>query len=246
MKQHINKLWAKVITAIGMTGAAVLFCMSFFSAWFYGEILLMVINVACVVVFIPCFSFQLRSAGYWEGHEGIYLTWLDRIPLDVYLCAGFLLFMIGMDSYDGETQFLCGFIVVVMAGLLVSSLAARYKAKTLWSNTIVFRLWQLLQRHVGGFLRSLIRVLRSIPLVWSSLAVLLALSAIDLLFLAWDSRMTTISIWTIVRCVVILLILYVILDIRKLMRAGEQMAQGDFSQQVTVACPLPAIQDHGK
>ena len=244
MKQHINKLWAKVITAIGMTGAAVLFCMSFFSAWFYGELLAMVINVACVVVFIPCLSFQLRSAGYWEGHEGLHLTWLDRIPLDVYLCAGFLLFMIGMDSYDGETQFLCGFIVVVMAGLLVSSLAARYKAKTLWSNTIVFRLWQLLQRHVGGFLRSLIRVLRSIPLVWSTLAVLLALSAIDLLFLAWDSRMTTISIWTIVRCVVILLILYVILDIRKLMRAGEQMAQGDFSQQVTVACPLPAIQDH--
>ena len=97
---------------------------------------------------------------------------------------------------------------------------------------------------MGGFLRSLIRVLRSIPLVWSSLAVLLALSAIDLLFLAWDSRMTTISIWTIVRCVVILLILYVILDIRKLMRAGEQMAQGDFSRQVSVSCPLPAIQDH--
>ena len=244
MKKHLNKLWAKVITAIGMTGAAIVFFMSFFSAWYYAEFLAMVINVACVVVFIPCFSFQLRSAGYWEGHEGIYLTWLDRIPLDVYLCAGFLLFMIGMDSYDGETQFLCGFIVVVMAGLLVSSLAARYKAKTLWSNTIVFRLWQLLQRHVGGFLRSLIRVLRSIPLVWSSLAVLLALSAIDLLFLAWDSRMTTISIWTIVRCVVILLILYVILDIRKLMRAGEQMAQGDFSRQVSVSCPLPAIQDH--
>ena len=244
MSKHMNKLWAKVITAIGMTGAAILFCMSFFSAWFYWELWALLINVACVVVFIPCFSFQLRSAGHWEGHEGIYLTWLDRIPLDVYLCAGFLMFMIGIDSYDGETQFLCGFIVAVMAGLLVSSLAARCKAKTLWSNTIIFRVWALLQRHVGGFLRSVIRVLRSIPLVWSALAILLALSAVDLLFLAWDSRMTTISIWTIVRCVVILLVLYVILDIRKLMRAGEALAAGDFTQTVSVSCPLPAIQDH--
>jgi len=69
MKKHLNKLWAKVITAIGMTGAAIVFFMSFFSAWYYAEFLAMVINVACVVVFIPCFSFQLRSAGHWEGHE---------------------------------------------------------------------------------------------------------------------------------------------------------------------------------
>jgi len=227
-----------------MTGAGALFVFSFFQAWFYLDFWAMVFSVASVVVILPCASFQLRSAGHWEGHEGIYLTWLDRIPLDVYLAAGFLLFMIGADSWDGETQFLCGLILTVMAGLLVPSLAARCKAGTLWTNTLVFRLWQLLRRHVGDFLRGILRLLRSIPLVWSTLAILLGLSAVDLLFLAWDSRMTTISIWTIVRCVVILLALYVMLDIRKLLKTGEQMAKGDFSQTVSVSCPLPAVQDH--
>ena len=244
MKQHMNKLWAKIVTFLGMAGAAFLFCLSFLTAWYHIELVAMLINVACAVVFIPCFSFQLRSAGHWEGHEDLYLTWLDRIPLDFYLAAGFTMLLIGIESYNAETNFICICIVIFMAALLVPSLAARYKTGTLWTNTLLYRLWRLVQRCGGGFLRSVGAMLRSIPLVWSALAVLLGLSAIDLLFLAWDSRMTTISIWTIVRCVVILLILYVILDIRKLMRAGEQMAQGDFSQQVTVACPLPAIQDH--
>ena len=244
MKKHMNKLWAKAITAIGMTGSGTLFVFSFFQAWFYVEFWAIVFNLAAVVVFIPCFSFQLRSAGWWEGHEGLYLTWLDRIPLDVYLAAGFLLFMIGADSWNGETQFLCGLIITVMAGLLVSSLAARYKARTLWTNTLLYRFWQLLQRHVGDFLRGLVRLLRSIPLLWSSLAILLAISAVDLLFLAWDSRMTTISIWTIVRVVVILLLLFVLADIRSLMKVAEAMAAGDFSQQAKVNCPLPAIQEH--
>ena len=237
MKKHRNKLWAKAFTFIGMTGSALLFAKSFISAWFYWDIFVLLINIACAVVFIPCLSFQLRSAGHWEGHDGLHLTWLDRIPLDLYLTAGFFVFMIGMESYDGETEFICQVIVLGMAALLVPSLAARYKAGTLWRNTIIFRVWQLLRRCTGT-------VLRSIPLMWSSLAILLALSAVDLLFLAWDSRMTTISIWTIVRCVMILVVLYVILDIRKLLKTGEQMAAGDFTRTVSVTCPLPAIQDH--
>ena len=244
MKQHMNKLWAKIVTFLGMTGAAFLFCLSFLTAWYHIELVAMLINVACVVVFIPCFSFQLRSAGHWEGHEGLYLTWLDRIPLDFYLAAGFTMLMIGWDSYDSETMFICIFIVIFMAALLVPSLAARYKTGTLWTNTLLHRLWRLVQRYAGTFLRNLVNMLRSIPLVWSALAILLGLSAIDLLFLAWDSRMTTISIWTIVRCVVILLLLYVMLDIRKLLKAGEEMAAGDFSHQVSVTCPLPAVQEH--
>ena len=244
MKKHLNKLWAKIITFVGMTGAAVLFCMSFFSAWFYVEFWAMVVNVPAAIVFVPCFSFQLRSAGYWEGHENLYLTWLDRIPLDFYLAAAITMFLIGANAWDGETQFICGVICTLMSALLVPSLAARYKTHTLWTNTILFRMWQLLRRHVGSFLRSVGAVLCSIPLMWSTLAVLLALSAVDLLFLAWDSRMTTISVWTIVRCVVILLALYVMLDIRKLLKTGEQMAKGDFSQTVSVSCPLPAVQDH--
>ena len=246
MKKHMNKLWAKIITFAGMAGAAALFCLSFIPAWYHIELIAMVVNIGCAVVFIPCLSFQLRSAGHWEEHEGIHLTWLDRIPLDVYLAAAFLLFAIGVESHNAETMFVCTVIVIFLVALLIPSLAARYKAHTLWTNTLLFRLWRLLQRHVGGFLHSVDRVLRSIPLLWSTLAILLGLSAVDLLFLAWDSRMTTISIWLVVRVVVILLLLYVMLDIRTLMKAGEAMAGGDFSVSPKVTCPLPAIQEHAE
>ena len=244
MKQHMNKVWAKTVTFIGMTGAAALFCLSFLPAWFHLEMVAMLVNIACVVVFLPCLSFQLRSAAHWEGYEGLHLTWLDRIPLDFYLAAAFTMLMIGMNSWDGETQFICIVICVFMAALLVPSLAARYKTGTLWTNTLLCRFFRFVQRCCGSFLRSAGGVLRSIPLVWSSLAVLLALSAIDLLFLSFGADSTTISLWLIVRCVVILLLLYVMLDIRKLLKTGEQMAHGDFSQPAAVSCPLPALQEH--
>ena len=246
MKQHMNKLWAKIVTFLGMTGAGVLFFYTFLYAWFHLEVAAMFVNVASAIVFLPCLSFQLRSAGHWEGHEGLYLTWLDRIPLDFYLAAGFTMFMIGMNAWDSETHFICGFICIAMSALLVPSLAARCKTGTLWSNTILCRICRLVQRCGGGFLRSVGAMLRSIPLVWSALAVLLGLSAIDLLFLSWDSDMSTISLWTIVRCIELLLLLWVILDIRSLLKTGEQMAGGDFSQTVSVSCPLPAVQDHAE
>ena len=246
MNRHMNKLWAKIVTFVGMTVAAALFFYTFLYAWFHLDVAAILVNLASAIVFLPCLSFQLRSAGCWEGHESLYLTWLDRIPLDFYLAAAITMFLIGANAWDGETQFICGVICTFMTALLVPSLAARYKTHTLWTNTILCRTWQLLRRHVGTFLRNVAAVLRSIPLLWSTLAVLLALSAIDLLFLAWDSRMTTISVWTIVRCVVILLVLYVMLDVRKLLKTVEQMAKGDFSQTVSVSCPLPAVQGHAE
>lgn len=244
MKKHLDKLWGKAVTFVGMTVSGFLFCMTFFGAWLYWEIGTILLNLLFLVVLLPCLSFQLRSAGHWEGHEEIYLTWLDRIPLDIYLCAGVIVFAIGMDSYDGEITFICGLITTVMAALLVPSAAARVKSGTLWRNTMLWRIYALLRRSLGAFLGAILRTLRSIPLLWSTLAVLLALSAVDLLFLAWDSRMTTISIWTIVRAVEVLVILYMMLDVRALLQGGEQMANGDFSRTVQVSSLLPAVRQH--
>ena len=247
MKRHLSKLWAKAATFVGMTAAAVIFCLSFFPAWFYFQgLLATIVNLSAVAVFIPCFSFQLRSAGHWEEHEGIYLTWLDRIPLDVYLCAGFIMFMIGAEAYDSEVTFLCGVVVVIMAALLVASIAARIKSGTLIRNTLLWRLWQLLRRYLGSFLAAVGRTLRSIPLIWSTLAILLALSAIDLLFIAWESGSDVVIRWMIVRLIVIFFLLYCMVDIRQLLKLGEQLAAGDFSRQVRISCPLPAIQEHAE
>ncbi len=235
--KRIDKLWPKIYTSTCMTASALVFMRCFFDAWLYWGLAYILISVVCVAIFIPCFSFQLRSAGHWAGHDGLHLTWLDRIPLDLYLLAGFCVYMIGSGSWDRETAFVCEVILIVMAALLVPSLAARSKTGTLWRNTLLGRLLRLLRRCIG-------RVLRSIPLVWGALAALLLLSVVDLLFLAWDSRMTTISLWLIVRCAELLLLLWVILDIRQLLKTGERMAHGNFSQSVSVSCPLPTVQKH--
>ncbi len=251
MKKHLGKFWAKAITFVGMTASTALFCATFFAAWFYGLLGPILLNLAAVAMLLPCLSFQIRSAGHWEGHDDLHLTWLDRIPLDVYLCAGLIPFAIGIDNYDGEITFICGLLTTVIAALLVPSLAARCKTGTLWRNTLLWRifalLWRifaLLRRHLSALYSAIARLLRSIPLLWSTLAILLALSSIDLLFMAWESSAGPVFFWLLVRLVVIGLILYCMLDIRALLKGGEQLAGGDFSQKVQVSSLLPAVRQH--
>ncbi len=246
MTKHMDKLWAKVATLLGMAGAFSLFCNTFFPAWMYHNFLAVLFNLSSLIVLVPCLSFQLRSAGHWEGHEGIHLTWLDRIPLDVYLCAALFLYALYTDSYDAEMSFLAWFFLFAMAALLVPSLAARYKSGTLWSNTILYRLWALARRYTGRFLGGLWAVVKSIPLLWSVLAILLALSGVDLFFLAMRTPLYMVLLWLLVRAAEILLILWCMLDVRRLLQSGEQMASGDFSHTVEVSCPLPALQAHAE
>ena len=49
-----------------------------------------------------CFCFSMASAGHWAGHEGIHLTWLDKIPADVWLLVLLCTFFIGWEAFYYE------------------------------------------------------------------------------------------------------------------------------------------------
>lgn len=53
-----------------------------------------------------CFCFSLAAAGHWQGHEGIHLTWLDKIPADVWLIVLLCTFSLaGKRSITGGDSF---------------------------------------------------------------------------------------------------------------------------------------------
>ncbi len=45
------------------------------------------------------FCFLMASAGHWAGHEGIHLTWLGKIPADVWLIVLLCTFFIGWEAF---------------------------------------------------------------------------------------------------------------------------------------------------
>ena len=85
------------------------------------------LTVLCGLLTLFCFGFSMASAGHWQNHEGIHLTWLDKVPADVFALA---LLEIGLYqmNYYGEY-----FLVLKLVELL-AVLAIALNLRTLEKN----------------------------------------------------------------------------------------------------------------
>jgi hypothetical protein len=138
------------------------------------------LTVLGIVLFLVLLVFLFCSAGRRKGHENIVLNRADRIPFDLF-CAFFLALAAIQGSAMSRFYYTGGFSDMVASLLLtvlaiadfllllwyVLSIAARIKAGTLLSNTIVF--WLL--RLVWRILCAIGRGIRQIPWGWKVLLV---------------------------------------------------------------------------
>lgn len=60
------------------------------------------LTVLFAVLTLFCFCFLMASCGHWQGRDGIHLTWLDKIPADVWLIVLLCLFYMGWDAFYYE------------------------------------------------------------------------------------------------------------------------------------------------
>ena len=57
-----------------------------------------------------------KKAGHWHGREDIHLTWLDKVPSDVFALALLSAFFIGWDTFYSEwgRVLFCAALIPVM------------------------------------------------------------------------------------------------------------------------------------
>ena len=95
MKKLLSAIWAKALAFLltplagvaAVNGVSELIMVYFYDVWNPHPVRLWVVTVLCAVVAVGSLLFSLSAAGHWPGHEGVHLTWLDRIPLDVFVLA---------------------------------------------------------------------------------------------------------------------------------------------------------------
>ncbi len=173
------------------------------------------------------FCFSMASAGHWAGHEGIHLTWLDKIPADVWLLALLCAFFIGWDTFYyglGRLWFIMALIPFVLLFLCV--FAAQCKAGSLLRGSLIARVLRLVWRIIRAVGRGLYRTAASLPLVWKTALVTL------LLFFFETLNSSANGIFVIMKLVEFIAILYIALNLRILQKGGEKLAEGDLSQSI--------------
>ncbi len=224
-----------------------------------------VIGVIFFALSVASFSVLMCASARRPNTEDIYAGPLNRVPFDLLLAANIVLFVIGtiffVNAYYIDDTILVVFLIVwvllaanAALGLCVSA-AARIKQKSLIKNTVIFKLltfvWHLLKR-IAGFikklLKSLVELLRSIPLIWRTLLGVAAFTFLDFLIFLMAYNMEEISIvfWFIKSLMIIPVILYSAIFMRKLQKGGDAIAKGDLTYKIDTNMMFWDFKRHGE
>ena len=193
-------------------------------------VFLMVLFAALVLFF---FCFLMASAGHWAGHEGIHLTWLDKIPADVWLLVLLCTFFIGWEAfyYEWGRVFFCAALVPLVL-LFLCAFAAQCKAGTVLRSALIGRIARFLWRIVRAVFRALLHTLVRLPLVWKTALVGLVIAGAEFLLYINDFYRVRYGVFLVMKLIELLAVLYIALNLRTLQKGGEKLARGDFSSPI--------------
>ena len=180
-----------------------------------------------------CFCFSMASAGHWAGHEGIHLTWLDKIPADVWLIVLLCTFFIGWDTfyYEWGRVFFCAALVPLVL-LFLCAFAAQCKAGTVLRGALIGRIARFLWRIVRAVFRALLHTLVRLPLVWKTALVGLVIAGAEFLLYINDFYRVRYGVFLVMKLIELLAVLYIAVSLRTLQKGGEKLARGDFSSPI--------------
>ena len=193
--------------------------------------LTVILTVLFAALALFFFCFLMASAGHWAGHEGIHLTWLGKIPADVWLIVLLCTFFIGWEAfYWWGRVFFCAALVPLVL-LFLCAFAAQCKAGTVLRSALIARIARFLWRIVRSLFLGLRRIARNLPLLWKTALVMAGVFFLEMLFVLAGYGSVD-GIFVIMKAAELLAALYIALNLRTLQKGGEKLARGDFSSPI--------------
>lgn len=202
------------------------------------------LTVLCGLLTLFCFGFSMASAGHWQNHEGIHLTWLDKVPADVFALALLSAFFIGWDAFYSEwgRVLFCAALIPVML-LFLCVFAAQCKAGTVIRGSLTARVLRLLWRILRGVTLWLWRIVTGIPLVWKTALVGLGLALLEIGLYQMNYYG---EYFLVLKLVELLAVLAIALNLRTLEKNGKQLSEGDLSTPVDTKRLFGAFRRYGQ
>lgn len=194
-----------------------------------------VIMFVAFVLGVACFVFLMNAAGHRRDTKEIVTTWIDRMPLDVYLGFAFLvyemLFLCLREAsyYSDFPSAMMFFALLIVAGwvtlLNLLTFAVRVKCGGWWRNTVIWAvgntIWQVLKT-----------IISNIGLLWKAILAVGLLSVVEFYVVSWDGIGRIATFWLIEKIIFVPLFLLAIVQMQKLKAGAEHMAEGDLEHPI--------------
>lgn len=194
-------------------------------------------------------AFLVRAAGHRKGTDEIVMTWLDEIPLDIFLCGTgmaelfMLIFMSDMWYNLERTYPLCGVIILLMFWLALLSmltLAVRGKTGCVWKNTVIYRILRWIGKGTGFLIGNL-------PIFGQALIALAIIFGMDfLLAVLLEEGAWGVLFWLLEKAAITAFVLWVVYQLHILVEGGKKLAEGDLKYQIDTDRMLWIFKEHAK
>ncbi len=202
-----------------------------------------IIAVSCAVMAVLLLIFVLIGAGRRRGDDELHMRKIDRIPYEFCLLIyGGLIFgaVTLCVSVLGDLAFWNLFIIIPL--LLISSLfleellistAIRYKADTLFKNTLLYRIYLLMREAYDNF-----------ALVWK--LIFIGICYIVVTYFTFErGGMAMLVIWGLFSIVICVLLGAGVVYINKLDKGSKDLASGNIEHKIDTAGMFKQFADIG-
>ena len=206
-----------------------------------------------------CFAFLMAAAGHKSGIDEIQPGLTERLPFDVFTAAvavlGVILMGLLIEFSSGGANILkfITYTLVFEAGAALClwwslSFARRLKLGSVISSCISVRIILWCWHTFKKLLAFVGDALRGMALIPKATLIIFAILFVEFLWMVGFGSGGSFMIfsWFIERAVLVLLTAYVLLCMKKLLKAGEELSQGNLDYRVDTAKMRGPLKEHGE
>lgn len=239
-----------IVSLRAIEGSSFYYDIRFFDAVFHTvyslRYIVYVIALASLLLAIVCFVALMYASGRRADSDELVAGPLHKVPFDLMFVLALMLGLISCIAIAELISFepvaiacfvVWGLVVLSAALGLCMSTASRIKQHTLIKNTLI--------RKIHCFNMSLIR---GIPLIWRTGLIFIAISALEaILIICSDGEQEVmLALWLIEKIILLPVILYIALSLRRLQKSGAALANGDLSYHTDTKGMFWDFKKHGE
>ena len=206
---------------------------------------------------IILFIFLMCSAGRRKGMEGITPSGIDKIPFDIFLSGIFIILyaefeLIGNSSFIKPTYAIVfltaiGIIDILLVLQTFMTFATRFKMGGLWKNTLIYRVLRSVFIITGKIFSGIRYLFVNLPLVLKTTLLIFTVTVVELIVLASDPGQRYLGVlWLLEKMIIVPVILFIVIGLRKLQTGGEKIAAGDLGYSVDTRYLFWDLKSHGE
>ena len=220
--------------------------------------------VACGVLF----AYLMCAAGHKPGDDEIHPGIMTKVPFDILTAACVAAVTFGVYVCMEWGYYGSGALIVLtigccsVFGLCVFlgwsiSFATRVKMGRWWRNTLICAVlllsWRIVKKIVlwiWGLIKKVFagaaHLVRNLPLIWKSMLFMAVLAIASLIVIMSYSEGMRMTGWLFGMIILVVIVGYSAIALRKLQAAGQRLAKGDLSVQVDTKYMLWDFKEHGE